>query len=104
MTIHSAKHDESSRQFDIALSNRQSRQPVNDEQLCDAVRAVLRDSTFTSATISIAVVDDSSIRELTRRYLDHDWPTDVLSFVLDERADHMEGEVIISADTAATAA
>ena len=36
--------------------------------------------------------------------LNHDWPTDVLSFVLEDDDGHLEGEVIISADTAAAAA
>lgn len=90
--------------FQIALSNQQSRHAVDEAQLCEAVRAVLRDSSFASATISIAVVDDATIHELNRRYLKHDWATDVLSFVLDDSADHLEGEVILSADTAAAAA
>ena len=90
--------------FEISVANQQSRHPVDEEQLCGAVRAVLRDSKFTSASISVAVVDDAAIQELNRRFLNHDWPTDVLSFVLDEQNDHLDGEVIISADTAATAA
>ena len=64
----------------------------------------MQDSAFSSAAISLAVVDDETIHELNRRHLDHDWPTDVLSFVLEDDGDHLEGEVIISADTAAAAA
>ena len=45
-------------------------------------------------------MDDETIHELNRRLLDHDWPTDVLSFVLEDDGDHLEGEVILSADTA----
>lgn len=89
---------------DISLSNQQSQHPVNEGLLIEAARAVLRDSRFSSAMISLAIVDDATIHELNRRYLDHDWPTDVLSFVLEENADHLEGEVIVSADTAVTAA
>jgi probable rRNA maturation factor len=72
--------------------------------LTDAARAVLQDSPYSSATISLAIVDDVSIHVLNRRHLDHDWPTDVLSFILDDDGDHLEGEVILSADTAAAAA
>lgn len=90
--------------FQIALTNQQSRQPVDGEQLIKAVRAVLQDSDFSTAAISLAVVDDEAIHELNRRHLDHDYPTDVLSFVLEDDGSHLEGEVILSADTAAAAA
>jgi probable rRNA maturation factor len=90
--------------YQIALVNQQSGHPVNEAQLTEAATAVVQDSAFSSAAISLAVVDDETIHELNRRHLDHDWPTDVLSFVLEDDGDHLEGEVILSADTAATAA
>ncbi len=92
------------RYSNLRLSNQQSRHPVDEAQLIEAATAVLQDSAFSSAAISLAVVDDATIHELNRRYLDHDWPTDVLSFVLEDDGDHLEGEVILSADTAAAAA
>jgi probable rRNA maturation factor len=88
----------------ISLTNQQFQYPVNEQQLIDAARLVLEESTFISATLSLAVVDDATIHELNRRYLSHDYPTDVLSFALDERDGHLEGEVILSADTAAAQA
>ena len=36
----------------------------------------------------------------TRRYLAHDYATDVLSFLLAEEDDYREGEVVVSAETA----
>jgi probable rRNA maturation factor len=86
--------------FEIALTNQQSRHPVQEDQLISAARAVLQDSDFSSAAISLAIVDDETIRELNRRHLKHDYPTDVLSFVLSDDGSHLEGEVIVSADTA----
>ena len=49
----------------------------------------------------MAVVDDPTIHDLNRRFLDHDEPTDVLSFMLDDEGGRLEGDVIVSADTAA---
>lgn len=36
-----------------------------------------------SAEISLALVDDPRIHELNRRFLGHDYPTDVISFLLE---------------------
>jgi probable rRNA maturation factor len=94
----------SSDAFEILLSNNQSRYAVDGEQLVAAARAVLLESDFSSAMISLAVVDDGTIQELNRQFLNHDYPTDVLSFALQDDGTHLEGEVIISADTAAATA
>ena len=49
-------------------------------------------------------MDDQSIHTLNRRYLGHDSPTDVLSFLLEKVDDYLEGEVIVSVQTAAARA
>jgi probable rRNA maturation factor len=90
--------------FEILLSNGQSRHAIDEEQLIAAARAVLLESDFTSAMISLAVVDDETMHDLNRQFLNHDYPTDVLSFALQDDGTHLEGEVIISADTAAVTA
>jgi probable rRNA maturation factor len=41
---------------------------------------------------------------LNRRYLQHDYATDVLSFLLDSGSGWLDGEIVISADTAASQA
>jgi probable rRNA maturation factor len=104
MTDTSRNDDYLARPYQIALSNQQSRHPIDEARLTEAASAILQDSAYLSAAISLAVVDDETIHELNRRHLEHDWPTDVLSFVLEDNGDHLEGEVILSADTAAAAA
>jgi len=54
-----------------------------------------------SLTASISIVDDSAIHRLNREHLDHDWPTDVISFVFDSEGGRIDGEIIASIDTAA---
>src|SRR3972149_2500974 len=89
--------DNSSGGLDIALANHQSAHPVDEHRLLRAARHILQDSLFRCATVSLAVVDEETIHELNRRYLNHDWPTDVLSFVLERHDGRVEGEVILSA-------
>jgi probable rRNA maturation factor len=45
-------------------------------------------------------VDDETIHGLNRRFLDHDFPTDVITFPLEEEDGHLEGEIVASFDTA----
>jgi probable rRNA maturation factor len=90
--------------FQVSLCNEQANHPVNEPQLIAAALAVLQDSAFKSAAVSLAVVDDPTIHTLNRQYLEHDYPTDVLTFALHDDGSHLEGEIVISADTASAAA
>ncbi|MBC7855417.1 MAG: rRNA maturation RNase YbeY [Pirellulaceae bacterium] len=74
--------------------------PLDEARLKKALRAVLQDAGFEEGEISIAVVDDAEMHALNRKYLDHDYPTDVLSFVLDEEDGRLDGEIILSSDYA----
>jgi len=68
-----------------------------------AVRAVLKDAGIKTCEVSIAIVSDKRMQELNRKYLKHDYPTDVLTFVLTHSAARaaLDGEIIVSADYAA---
>ena len=48
----------------------------------------------------MAVVDDATIAVLNRQFLRHEGPTDVLSFLLEQDEDGLEGEVVAIAETA----
>jgi len=84
----------------ISFANQQSVLSVDQPRLEAAIRSILDDSAFTSASISVAIVDDPTIHDLNRRFLQHDWPTDVLSFVLEASQQHLDGELVMSAETA----
>ena len=84
----------------IEISNCQTAFEFDADRLKRAAEAILRDAGIASAALSIAVVDNPTIHQLNRQFLDHDEPTDVLSFVLQHEHGHLEGEVIVSAETA----
>jgi probable rRNA maturation factor len=89
---------------EIELTIEQDRHPVDGNRLRSAVRRILEVESVGKAVISLAVVDDLAMHRLNRKYLGHDEPTDVLSFVLEQGPDGLEGEIIVSADTAAATA
>ena len=90
----------------IEIADEQSSHQLDRSRLNKAVRLVLEDAGIESAEISIAVVSDERIHELNHQYLRHDYPTDVLSFILDHDQDKrsLDGEIIVSADHAAAQA
>jgi len=86
--------------IDIQLTDQQSTLALDAQRIKQAARLILEDHGPDSVQVSIAVVDDCTIHELNRRFLQHDYPTDVLSFVLEQQDGRLEGEVIVSTDTA----
>lgn len=85
----------------VEVANCQTIHNVDGARLKQAVEVVLTGEKIADAVVSVAVVDDRSIHELNRRHLQHDYPTDVLSFLFDHEHDRLEGEIVVSADTAA---
>jgi probable rRNA maturation factor len=88
----------------IDICNDQQAFVVDEDRLRRSAAAILGDAGVSVGRLSIAIVDDPTIHELNRRYLAHDYATDVLSFVLERAEYQLEGEVVVSADTAARAA
>jgi probable rRNA maturation factor len=87
----------------IEIADEQQTCRIDKARLKRGVTQVLQAAGIESAEISIAIVDDARMRELNRQYLQHDYPTDVLSFVLDFDGEEqsLDGEIIVSADYAA---
>jgi probable rRNA maturation factor len=67
-------------------------------------RAVLEGEGVGDAEISLAFVDDATSQTLNQRYLQHDEPTDVLTFPLGESQGRLSGELVIGAEVAQTQA
>ncbi len=88
----------------ILIANEQTVLAIDEARLIRAVQAVLADSAYPLASVSIALVDDATIQGLNAEFLGHNYPTDVLSFVLEDSPEFLEGELIVSTDTALRAA
>ena len=104
--------------YQIEIANRQRSVKIDRRDLTRLARRVLSVEQVASASISLAVVDDDEIHEINRNFLNHDFPTDVISFLLDVSPAppapslagsirrgaglNIEGEIVISADTAAS--
>ncbi|MGZ0170972.1 MAG: rRNA maturation RNase YbeY [Planctomycetales bacterium] len=101
--------------YEIEIADNQERLTIDEDFVTEIVRQTLQTEQVSSATISVAIVDNAQIHELNRQYLNHDYETDVLSFLLEESTDQqhdpsvdtprgagktIDGEVIVSADMA----
>lgn len=73
--------------YEIDISNRQQVVPVDLEALRAAVQSALEIEQVRSAVLSISLVDNATIHTMNRDHLQHDYPTDVISFQLDFRSD-----------------
>lgn len=71
--------------------------PVGVEEVAGAARAVLRREGVAAAELSIALVGDEEIARLNREYLDHEGPTDVISFELPSPGEMRVGDVYVGA-------
>jgi probable rRNA maturation factor len=85
----------------IAVADRQRRVQLPRARIETAVRAALRQRPRRAGPLSIALVDDRTMRRLHRVHSGLDSPTDVLSFPLRDAPGGLLGEVVASADTAA---
>lgn len=92
-------------EFEINFSNRQSLLPVCDDEIRQKIRLLLNDRDVARAELSIVFLDNASIHAINREYLDHDEPTDVITFSLEDDFESgdsggLSGEILVSAEMA----
>jgi probable rRNA maturation factor len=69
--------------YALAVANCQRALRIDRRRLIRLAKAVLQMEEVTLAEISVAIVGDSEIHVINRQFLNHDCPTDVISFLLD---------------------
>ena len=75
--------------------------PLDFARVKDAARTVLEGEGVRASKVTIAFVDNPHIHRLNKQFLNHDEPTDVLTFPYSEPgAKVLEGEVVIGYDIA----
>ena len=85
----------------VTIASPQEVVPLDRSRLRDVARAVLAGENIGDYEISLAFVDNPTIQRLNKQFLDHDEPTDVLSFPLSEpNAKKLAGELVIGAEVA----
>ncbi len=81
--------------YNITVTNKQTDFSVNVSGIQQAVEAAFVINDIPNAVLDVAVVTPEEMQRLNVRYLGHDYPADVLSFLLEETGVSLEGQVIV---------
>ena len=71
--------------LELHLSDRQTLLPLTEEWLHAILLETLHCEEVHAAELSLVLVDNPTMRRLNRKHLQHDYATDVLSFLLDRQ-------------------
>jgi probable rRNA maturation factor len=75
--------------------------PLDFQGLKGAARTVLEGEGVRTSKVTLAFVNNAHIHRLNKQFLDHDEPTDVLTFpYTDPRAKLLEGDIVIGYEVA----
>jgi probable rRNA maturation factor len=85
----------------ITIKNLQKKIPINPKRIRSAILEALPPaSRKKSGEITVCFVNDKTIKQLNRRFLRRNCPTDVISFGISADARQMRADIAVSSDTA----
>src|SRR3954451_8580378 len=84
----------------ISVATPQEVVAIDRGRMREVVRAVLDGEGIANYEISLAFVDNPTIHQLNKGYVEHDEPTNVLSFPLSESSSKLAGELVLGVEVA----
>ena len=83
----------------VEIANLQKYYKIKDYKIKQVVKEVLGKKS-SSAKLSFAFVDNNEIKRLNKKYFDSDDVTDVIAFPLNNHNNSLNGEIVVSVETA----
>ena len=83
------------------MTDHQVTSPINTHLVRAAVVAAANERGFRQGNLGVRITDDETIRRINSDHLGHDYATDVISFDYDSAEPTIEGEMVVSVETAA---
>jgi probable rRNA maturation factor len=83
----------------VSIASPQEHVELEYQRLKECARTVLAGEGIKEAKVTLAFVDDLTSAGLNKRFLDHEGPTDVITFPY-SRGKKLEGEVVIGVEVA----
>ncbi|EMI15819.1 protein belonging to Uncharacterized protein family UPF0054 [Rhodopirellula maiorica SM1] len=78
--------------------------PLPEPDWYDRIRSAVTHASafrgYSHGEIGVRVTNDAEIRQINARHLDHDYETDVISFAYADEPPTLEGELVVSLETA----
>ena len=82
----------------ISIFNDSSYQYIPRQKIITILEQLLFNEKIDEATVNVVVMDNEGIQKINNKFLEHDYPTDVLAFKMEENA--FEAEVYVSVEMA----
>ena len=91
-------HDHQS--FPVEVYNEQNFIRINEDKIKFICGKIISDAGFRSGRLGIVLGDNAITHALNIEYLEHDYATDVISFMIECHGSHLEAELVVSSEVA----
>jgi rRNA maturation RNase YbeY len=85
----------------VSLDRVAEKREIDTRRLERLARHVFTSEGVAWRSLGIVLTGHARVRELNKEFLNHDYNTDVLSFLIEENGEGIEGEVYVDVETAA---